>query len=99
MCIRDRFGVLRAQGHAVSVELDIADSVTEKAVDMFQPDVLLAPFLKRRIPESIWRRVVCLVVHPGVPGDRGPSALDWALMRGDTLGGDTVSRRARHTRA
>ena len=84
------FGVLRAQGHTVSVELDIADSVTEEAVDMFQPDVLLAPFLKRRIPESIWRRVVCLVVHPGVPGDRGPSALDWALMRGDKHWGVTV---------
>ncbi|HEY8908350.1 MAG TPA: enoyl-CoA hydratase-related protein [Rhodoferax sp.] len=84
------FGVLRAQGHAVSVELDIADSVAQEAVDLFQPDVVLAPFLKRRIPESIWRRVVCLVVHPGVPGDRGPSALDWALMRGDRHWGVTV---------
>ena len=32
------FGLLRAQGHAVSVvELDIADSVTEEAVALFQP--------------------------------------------------------------
>ncbi|MDR3369187.1 enoyl-CoA hydratase-related protein [Rhodoferax sp.] len=84
------FGVLRAQGHTVSVELDIADSVAQEAVDLFQPDVVLAPFLKRRIPEGIWRKVVCLVVHPGIPGDRGPSALDWALMRGDEYWGVTV---------
>jgi len=84
------FGLLRAQGHAVSVELDIADSVTEEAVALFRPDVVLAPFLKRRIPASVWSRTVCLVVHPGVPGDKGPSALDWMLMRGDAHWGVTV---------
>lgn len=75
------FVALRAAGHQVSVELDIADAVTEEAVALADPDVLIAPFLKRRIPESVWRQRVCLVVHPGPPGDRGPSALDWALLR------------------
>jgi putative two-component system hydrogenase maturation factor HypX/HoxX len=84
------FGVLQALGHAVSVELDIADAVTEEAVAMFKPDVVLAPFLKRRIPETVWARTVCLVVHPGIPGDRGPSALDWAIHRGDAQWGVTV---------
>ena len=84
------FGLLRQAGHTVSVELDIADSVTEEAVALFKPDVVLAPFMKRRIPESVWTRTVCLVVHPGIPGDRGPSALDWMLMRGDTQWGVTV---------
>ena len=50
------FGLLRAQGHEVSVELDIADSVTEEAVALFRPDLVLAPFLKRRIPASVWSR-------------------------------------------
>jgi putative two-component system hydrogenase maturation factor HypX/HoxX len=84
------FCVLRALGHTVSVELDIADAVTEEAVELFKPDVVLASFLKRRIPESVWARTVCLVVHPGVPGDRGPSALDWAIHRGDAQWGVTV---------
>ncbi len=84
------FGVLQALGHTVSVELDIADAVTEEAVAMFKPDVVLAPFLKRRIPETVWARTVCLVVHPGIPGDRGPSALDWAIHRGDAQWGVTV---------
>lgn len=83
-------GELARRGHVVSVELDIADSVTEEAVALFRPDVLVAPFLKRRIPESVWRALPCLVVHPGVPGDRGPSALDRAVLRGEAEWGVTV---------
>jgi len=88
------FVELRAAGHAVSVELDIADSVTEEAVALWQPDVVLAPFLKRAIPERVWRRHLCLVVHPGPPGDRGPSALDHAVLEGVTDWGVTVLQAA-----
>lgn len=81
---------LTALGHQVSIEFDISDSVTEEAVALFKPDLLLAPFLKRAIPESVWSRHLCLIVHPGVPGDRGPSALDWAIQRGFKEWGVTV---------
>ena len=84
------FVALRARGHLVSVELDIADSVTEEAVALFRPDLILAPYLKRAIPATVWRRHVCLVLHPGVAGDRGPSALDWAILEGETAWGVTV---------
>jgi len=84
------FVELRADGHAVSVELDIADAVTEEAVALWQPDVVIAPFLKRRIPESVWSTRLCLVVHPGPPGDRGPSALDWAVLGDEPAWGVTV---------
>ena len=81
---------LTGRGHAVSVEFDIADSVTREAVDLFRPDLLVAPFLKRAIPEDVWRRLPCLVVHPGIRGDRGPSALDWALREGERAWGVTL---------
>jgi len=81
---------LTARGHAVSVEFDIADSVTREAVDLFRPDLVVAPFLKRAIPEDVWRRVPCLVVHPGIVGDRGPSALDWAVQEGEREWGVTL---------
>lgn len=84
------FVALRRGGHSVSVELDIADSVSEEAVKLFQPDLIVAPFLKRAIPPSIWREHVCLVVHPGIVGDRGPSALDWAILNRETEWGVTV---------
>jgi putative two-component system hydrogenase maturation factor HypX/HoxX len=84
------FVELREGGHEVFVELDIADSVTEEAVALARPDVLIAPFLKRRIPASVWQRLPCLVVHPGPAGDRGPAALDWALLEGRSRWGVTV---------
>jgi len=84
------FAELGADGHEVSVEFDIADSVSEEAVALFAPDVIVAPFLKRAVPESIWRRHLTLIVHPGIVGDRGPSALDWAIREGETAWGVTV---------
>ena len=73
------FVELREMGHTVSVELDISDSVSREAVELFRPDAVVAPFLKRAIPQDIWRNVPCFIVHPGPKGDRGPSALDWAI--------------------
>ena len=81
---------LAAAGHELSVEFDVHDGVTEEAVALFRPDLVVAPFLKRRIPESVWRRHRCLVIHPGIRGDRGPSALDWAILDGATEWGVTV---------
>ena len=81
---------LTRRGHEVSIEFDINDNVAIEAVALFRPDLIVAPFLKRAIPEAVWREHVCLVVHPGIPGDRGPSALDWAIMNGETEWGVTV---------
>jgi len=81
---------LAEDGHELSVELDIHDRVTIEAAELFKPDLILAPFLKRAIPLEIWQRHLCLVVHPGPPGDRGPSALDWAILRGTPRWGVTV---------
>ena len=77
-------------GHEVSIEFDIHDSVTEEAVELWRPELVVAPYLRRPIPERIWRRIPCLVVHPGPVGDRGPSALDWAILRGETEWGVTL---------
>ena len=84
------FVELREGGHEVSVEFDINDAVSLQAVELFRPELIIAPFLKRAIPAQIWRRHVCLVVHPGIPGDRGPSALDWAILEGERNWGVTV---------
>ena len=84
------FAELRSGGHEVSVEFDIADSVTEEAVTLFAPDLVVAPFLKRAIPAAIWSKHLCFIVHPGIPGDRGPSSLDWAIQEGELTWGVTV---------
>ena len=81
---------LQGRGHEVSIEFDIADSVAEEAVALFKPHLIVAPYLRRAIPRSIWSRHVCLIVHPGIVGDRGPSALDWAIQAGEAEWGVTV---------
>ena len=81
---------LTRRDHEVSIEFDINDAVTHQAVELFQPDLIIAPFLKRAIPETIWRQYTCLILHPGIIGDRGPSALDWAIMHNQQEWGVTV---------
>jgi putative two-component system protein, hydrogenase maturation factor HypX/HoxX len=76
--------------HMVSVEFDVNDTLTREAVALFDPEIVLAPFLKRAIPEEVWRARRCLIVHPGIVGDRGPSALDWAILDGEREWGVTV---------
>lgn len=84
------FVELGRRGHEVTIEFDVNDAVTVEAVEAAGPDLIIAPFLKRAIPEAVWRRHVCLVVHPGIEGDRGPAALDWAILEGAEEWGVTV---------
>ncbi|MBX3615897.1 hydrogenase maturation protein [Nitrosomonas sp.] len=90
-CLTQRLFVeLKRCGYDLSIEFDINDAVTCEAVELFQPDLIIAPYLKRRIPEKIWRTRTCFIVHPGIVGDRGPSALDWAIMQGLPQWGVTI---------
>jgi putative two-component system hydrogenase maturation factor HypX/HoxX len=89
--LTQRFFVeLEARGHSVSVEFDIHESVFVEAVELFNPHLIVAPFLRRAIPESVWSRFCCIVIHPGIPGDKGPSALDRAILRGESTWGVTA---------
>ena len=77
-------------GHDVAVAVVDSGAEMEAAVAEHRPSLVVCPFLKRRIPQSIWSRHRCLVVHPGPVGDRGPSSLDWAIELGAGTWGVTV---------
>ncbi|MFJ1703526.1 hydrogenase maturation protein [Kitasatospora sp. NPDC088346] len=81
---------LRRRGHTVAVELGPGDDALREALDRFAPDLVVAPMLTRAVPEDVWRRCTVLIVHPGPPGDRGPSSLDWAVADGVAEWGVTV---------
>jgi len=83
------YTVLEDSGHDISVEFDIHDSVTIEAVNLFNPEIIIAPYLRRKIPREITSKVLCWIIHPGPPGDRGPSALDWAILNGEKNWGVT----------
>lgn len=81
---------LEEAGHEIVVaEVESAASM-EEAAEAAQPALIVAPMLKRAIPESVWSRYTSLIVHPGIPGDRGPSAIDWAILDAMPRWGVTV---------
>jgi putative two-component system protein, hydrogenase maturation factor HypX/HoxX len=77
-------------GHDVEVAVVDSGAAMEAAVAPHRPDLIVCPMLKKLIPESVWSTHRCLVVHPGPPGDRGPSSLDWAIELGAAEWGVTV---------
>ncbi|ELS50907.1 hydrogenase maturation protein [Streptomyces viridochromogenes] len=74
------YAELSDHGHRVDVVLAThgADEV-RTAVRELRPELIIAPMLKTALPEDVWSEHTCLIVHPGPPGDRGPSSLDWAI--------------------
>lgn len=86
---------LTAKGHVVEIQLATSDYAMINAVEAFKPDLILAPFLKKAIPDEIWQNHTCFIVHPGIKGDRGPSSLDWAIMRDYKEWGVTVLQAAK----
>ncbi|WP_051906730.1 hemerythrin domain-containing protein [Methylomarinum vadi] len=74
---------LKEAGYTVSVELHSGDSEQlMEGVALFKPDLIICPFLTHRIPNMLFESTTCLIVHPGIKGDRGPSSLDWAIQNG-----------------
>jgi len=55
-------------------------------------DLIICPFLTKRMPEEIYKNteIPCLIVHPGIKGDRGVSSIDWALWKSSEEWGVTV---------
>ncbi len=71
-------------GYLVSVELHLGDvAQLIEGVNLFKPELIICPFLTKKIPPEIYQNYTCLIVHPGIKGDRGPSSLDWAIQSGE----------------
>ena len=81
---------LRARGHEVTVELAVDEAAMSSAVRLFEPDLIICPFLRERVPAEVWGRVRTIIIHPGPKGDRGPSSLDWAITDGASRWGVTA---------
>ncbi|KAM7183191.1 ClpP/crotonase [Rhypophila sp. PSN 637] len=72
-----------AETHTISIEYALSDSTMVEAATLFQPDLIICPFLTARVPQEIYQQFFTLIIHPGPPGDAGPSALDWLLIGDD----------------
>lgn len=85
---------LTERGHEVRVCVVATGQEMKDAVSQDAPDLVIAPMLKAAVPEEVWSKHVCLIVHPGVKGDRGASSLDWAITTGQKVWGVTILQAA-----
>lgn len=77
-------------GHVLKEHYGMDEELLREQIDEFGPDLILCPFLTQRIPDDIWKSTLCLIVHPGIEGDRGPSSLDWSITEGEPEWGVTL---------
>jgi putative two-component system protein, hydrogenase maturation factor HypX/HoxX len=77
-------------GHEIRVCVAATGEAMIAAITSEVPDLIIAPMLKIAIPEEVWSRHLCLIVHPGIKGDRGPSSLDWAIANTEKVWGVTI---------
>ncbi len=87
---------LKALGHWVGVAVGTTGEAMRQAVRQFQPDLVLCPMLAQVIPRDIWQRHTCIILHPGIVGDRGGNSLDWAILNEETEWGVTAVQAADH---
>ena len=81
---------LTTAGHTVTVQVAPDEATLLAAVHATDPDLVLCPFLRERVPEEVWRTRRTIIIHPGPRGDRGPSSLDWAIMDAEPVWGVTA---------
>ncbi|MGD9657668.1 MAG: enoyl-CoA hydratase-related protein [Methylocystis sp.] len=78
------------RGHEIQVSVVANGAEMIEAAKRHAPDLIIAPMLKIAVPEEVYARHRCLIVHPGIKGDRGPSSLDWAISNDERAWGVTV---------
>ncbi|MFO1442935.1 hydrogenase maturation protein [Bacillus sp. Bva_UNVM-123] len=76
--------------YEVDIHITSTKETMIQAVEVSKPDLIICPFLKTAIPEEIWKKHVCIIVHPGIKGDRGASSIDWAIMNQEKEWGVTL---------
>ncbi|KAG1670428.1 hypothetical protein FOA52_010163 [Chlamydomonas sp. UWO 241] len=61
-----------------------------------KPDVIIAPFLTKFVPEDVWSdmQVPVIVCHPGPMGDKGSNSIDWAIRNKESSWGLTMLQAA-----
>ncbi|WP_415407862.1 hydrogenase maturation protein [Sulfurovum sp. CS9] len=73
------YTALEDRGDDIAVAFAISENQILAEVAAFEPQLILCPFLKCYLPESIYKKYPTYIFHPGPLGDRGPNALEYAL--------------------
>lgn len=77
-------------GYETFFQAASSEEAMREGVKAFKPNLIICPTLMKAIPEDIYKNIKCLIVHPGIRGDRGPSSIDWAILNKEKEGGVTL---------
>jgi enoyl-CoA hydratase/carnithine racemase/methionyl-tRNA formyltransferase len=81
--LSQRLYLALSASHTVTIEYALSDEIMISAAQLARPDLIICPFLTARVPKDSYNEYLTLIIHPGPPGDAGPSALDWVLLGDD----------------
>src|SRR5208283_2936730 len=81
---------LSERGHEIRVCVVATGEEMIASASREAPELIIAPMLKIAVPEEVFSRHLCLIVHPGIKGDRGPSSLDWAITNDEKSWGVSI---------
>lgn len=84
------FEHLRQLNYEIHVEIAHPSSHMVDSITAINPDLILCPFLKHKIPTTLWQNFKCIVIHPGIVGDKGAYSLDWAIFNEEKTWGVTA---------
>jgi enoyl-CoA hydratase/carnithine racemase len=81
--LSQRLYLTLALEHEVTIEYAVSAGSMVEAAALAHPHLVICPFLTSFVPTEVYTKYMTLVVHPGAPGDGGPSALDFIIMGED----------------
>ncbi|KAF3917599.1 hypothetical protein AA313_de0205022 [Arthrobotrys entomopaga] len=81
--LSQRLYLALSPSHDITIEFALSDELMTSAAHLANPDLIICPFLTVHVPVEIYTKYLTLIIHPGPPGDAGPSALDWLLIGDD----------------
>ena len=88
----------KSSGFQIQIETEpvTTSDAMVSAAQIHEPDIIICPYMTRKIPEAVFCNPhrPCLIVHPGIAGDRGASSLDWAILEKKTTWSVTVIQAA-----
>ncbi|OQX58458.1 MAG: hydrogenase, partial [Helicobacteraceae bacterium 4484_230] len=87
---------LQDRGDEVAVAYAVSEEQMLKEITAFNPELILCPFLKHYLPRSIYGAYPTYIFHPGPKGDRGPNALEYALLNHKKEWGVVILRANEH---
>jgi len=66
--LSQRLFLALVETHTISIEYALSDTTMVEAATLFQPDLIICPFLTARVPQEIYQQFLTLIIHPGPPG-------------------------------